>query len=347
MAVPRVFISSTCYDLSEVRDRLVSFCDSFGFESVLSENGDIFYDPNLHTHEACIKEVSNCNLFILIIGGRYGGILKGTNDQSITNAEYKEARKLGLPVFTFIKREVLNDHLIYQKNRDKDFVESISYPSIEKQTTAKEIFSFINDVRLHSTNNGFSGFQYAKDIEEYLRKQFAGMFFDFLTKQELSNQLEKTNDSVDRISIATKKIEDLLKNVYLEVGSDSTQATIDALDDKSKAVELFASISRIIEDGWFIPEVDVEEILEFHDRSLNQFLCLIEGFVVVDMTTVDNRDVKSICYEPTHKVLYEVSGQLNLEEIKNQKHLEDLFEYYKKLDLQEKRKILKSHTVPF
>ena len=44
MAVPRVFISSTCYDLQEIRFQLRRFIQDIGYEPVMSEFGDIFYD---------------------------------------------------------------------------------------------------------------------------------------------------------------------------------------------------------------------------------------------------------------------------------------------------------------
>ena len=37
MAVPRVFVSSTCYDLKYIRENLKYFIRSLGYEPVLSE----------------------------------------------------------------------------------------------------------------------------------------------------------------------------------------------------------------------------------------------------------------------------------------------------------------------
>jgi hypothetical protein len=75
MAVPRVFISSTCYDLDAIRDSLRSFIESVGFDPCLSDRGDVFYHPDLHTHDSCINEIGNCHLFVLLIGGRFGGTI--------------------------------------------------------------------------------------------------------------------------------------------------------------------------------------------------------------------------------------------------------------------------------
>src|SRR5438093_238752 len=41
MAKPRIFISSTYYDLKHIRDSLAVFVDRLGFEPILSEKGNI------------------------------------------------------------------------------------------------------------------------------------------------------------------------------------------------------------------------------------------------------------------------------------------------------------------
>jgi hypothetical protein len=46
MAKPRVFVSSTYYDLKHVRSSLDLFVESLGFEPVLSEKGNIAYSPD-------------------------------------------------------------------------------------------------------------------------------------------------------------------------------------------------------------------------------------------------------------------------------------------------------------
>lgn len=114
MAVPRVFVSSTCYDLKYIRENIKYFINNMGFESILSENGDVFYDPDQHTHDACLTEVQNCQMFVLIIGGRYGGNYR-KEDKSITNKEYEEAVKDRIPVFALVERNVWSEHFVYQK----------------------------------------------------------------------------------------------------------------------------------------------------------------------------------------------------------------------------------------
>ena len=72
MAVPRVFLSSTCYDLRELRSQIREFIIYYGYEAVLSEFGDIFFEYSTHPQDACFAEVAKCNMFVLIIGNTYG-----------------------------------------------------------------------------------------------------------------------------------------------------------------------------------------------------------------------------------------------------------------------------------
>lgn len=72
MARPRIFVSSTYYDLKHIRASLNSFIGSLGFEPVISEKGNIAYDPQLPLDESCYREAAGCDVLLLIIGGRYG-----------------------------------------------------------------------------------------------------------------------------------------------------------------------------------------------------------------------------------------------------------------------------------
>ncbi|NVK74929.1 MAG: DUF4062 domain-containing protein [Oceanospirillaceae bacterium] len=233
MAIPKVFISSTCFDLSEIREQLSKFVSSFGFDPILSDHGDVFYHPELHTHEACVHEVSNCQLFILIIGGRYGGSYTVDKTKSITNAEYEAAINHGIPVFTYIKKDVLSDHHIYTTNSKSEIANQITYPSITKQTDSLSIFNFINQVRRQNKNNSYEGFDNFGKIESHLRKQWAGMFFDFLRTKEIKSQIDATNHLLTNLKSSNAKLEELVKSLYLS-SSDNKDAISDSINSIEK-----------------------------------------------------------------------------------------------------------------
>jgi hypothetical protein len=250
VATPKVFISSTCFDLSEVREQLKRFVRSFGFEPILSEHGDVFYHPDLHTHEACVHEVSNCQLFILIIGGRFGGTYTLDKSKSITNAEYEAARTANIPVFAYVRNGVLSNHHIFRENRGKKFVNEISYPAIDKQTDAENIFNFIDSVRKSPINNAFEGFDNFNEIESHLRKQWAGMFFEFLKTREIKTQIDATNHLLNNLEGANSKLEQLVKSLYLSTSPDTSKAkkTISDIDAYSNSKKFFSEIFRYVSE---------------------------------------------------------------------------------------------------
>lgn len=67
MPTPRIFVSSTCYDLKYIRENLKFFIRNLGYEPILSEEGNVFYDPSLHVQDACLAEVPSCQVLLLII----------------------------------------------------------------------------------------------------------------------------------------------------------------------------------------------------------------------------------------------------------------------------------------
>lgn len=97
-----VFISSTCYDLRSVRNRLKNMIEEeIGMEAKLSEHANFPVDSSIGTVENCLKVVEkNADIFVLIIGSRYGYITdKG---KSVTNLEYLRAKEMNIPIYIFI-----------------------------------------------------------------------------------------------------------------------------------------------------------------------------------------------------------------------------------------------------
>lgn len=240
MAAPKVFVSSTCFDLGEVRDQLRRFIECYGFVPVLSENGDVFYHPSLHTHEACINEISHCQLFVLIIGGRFGGKYVADKEMSITNAEYLAARELKIPVFTYVRNDVLSNHHIYLANREnKDApVSKIDYPAIQTQSYALNIFQFIDEVRKSSSNNAIEGFDSFQNIEDHLRKQWSGMIFDLLKSREVKAQIDITNKLIEEMSNSSQKLEEIVKSFFISSKGEDAKTKIAKIEQIS-AVQLF------------------------------------------------------------------------------------------------------------
>lgn len=67
MAIPRIFISSTFYDLKHVREGLRNYIESLGYEAVLFEEGDILYKPKEKLDKSAYKEIENTQLVVFTL----------------------------------------------------------------------------------------------------------------------------------------------------------------------------------------------------------------------------------------------------------------------------------------
>jgi hypothetical protein len=179
---------------------------SFGHDPIMSDQAEVIFDPQIHTHASCLREVENCDVVVLVVGSRFGGAvvpkaldlidLGRVGDMSradrfwgdgmkvsITQAEILKAIQHGIPVFAFVDSSVMRDHLTYEKNKNKSIISQIEFSSIEKTETAAYIFEFINFLRLRNENNSIFEFSRFEDIEVQLKKQWSGLFQRLLSEQ--------------------------------------------------------------------------------------------------------------------------------------------------------------------
>ena len=99
----RVFISSTVEDFGPVREELRARLQSRHIEVRLSESVDFPVEPGLTSHDACLAAVKGIDVFVLLIGQRFGGKYPGT-DKSITWAEWEAAQESGAILVPLIER---------------------------------------------------------------------------------------------------------------------------------------------------------------------------------------------------------------------------------------------------
>lgn len=72
MAAPRVFISSTYYDLKHVRNDIGDFIRSLGYTPVMHDRGGVAYTQTDTIENSCYSELTTCDIVICIIGNHFG-----------------------------------------------------------------------------------------------------------------------------------------------------------------------------------------------------------------------------------------------------------------------------------
>lgn len=211
MAKPRIFVSSTYYDLKHIRASLEAFIHSFGYEPVLFESGDIGFSHDKPLDESCYNEIKNCHMQVLIIGGSYGSPESGTilsekekKDQyfkfnSITKKEFEVANKRNIPIYFFVESGVLAEYSTYKKNRDNQKV-------IYAHVSSVNIFHLLDDIYALHSGNYIKPFTKAEDISDWLKLQWAHLMSEFISNRTEQIELTKIKNSVDELNNVTNSL---------------------------------------------------------------------------------------------------------------------------------------------
>lgn len=209
MSKPRVFISSTFYDLRHVRLDLDKFIEGMGYEPVRNEEGDIPYGKDRDLQEYCYKEISTIDILVSIIGGRFGSE-SNTKDYSISQKELKTAIDEDKQVFIFIQRDVASEFKTYKDNKGSD---NIRYHYVDDP----RIYPFIEEIYSLQKNNNIKEFETTDDIIKYLREQWAGLFKKFIDEQHLAKEAVVIRD-IESTAKTLRTLVDYIQSVNQDKG---------------------------------------------------------------------------------------------------------------------------------
>ena len=68
----RIFLSSTCVDLVDLRSGLKESLEDMGYQVWASEFPDFPVDSSLHAQDNCLRNVEYADQYVLILNDRYG-----------------------------------------------------------------------------------------------------------------------------------------------------------------------------------------------------------------------------------------------------------------------------------
>jgi hypothetical protein len=180
MAKPRVFVSSTYYDLRTVRDDLDRFIREIGYEPVRHERGHISYGREESPEAYAYREIDFCDIVVCVVGGRFG-TTSSDGSSSITQKELKSAVERGKQVYIFVEDSVHYEHRHFQANKS---VNGVRYSAVDDV----KIHEFLEEVYALPKGNPVFSFSVSADITRVLREQWAGMFQRLLSESALKPQ---------------------------------------------------------------------------------------------------------------------------------------------------------------
>ncbi|TLE15118.1 DUF4062 domain-containing protein [Vibrio cholerae] len=203
MAKPRIFVSSTYFDLKQVRSDLERFIHEQGYDPVLNEKGHISYGSQEKLEEYCYKEIKQCDILVSIIGGRYGS-QSHESEYSVSNKELKKALEEGKQVYIFIDSAVATEYRTYQINKDN---KEIKYASVDDV----KVYEFLEEVYDLPKNNTIHNFNSAEDITTFLLEQWAGLFQRLLNDESKKKEVNLINKLSSTSEILNSLVEYLVE----------------------------------------------------------------------------------------------------------------------------------------
>ena len=279
MSNPRIFISSTCYDLRQIREDLERFIKELGYEPVRSETGSIPYGKEAAPEEYAYREVELCDIVVSIIGGRFGTESQHEKDVSISQKELQLASERGIQVFIFIEQNVLSEFSTYQLNKDN---KEIKYRFVDDI----RVYEFIERIHSLPKKNPIASFATATDITKYLRMQWAGLFQRFLQDQKRIGEIK----ILEEMKSVAGTLQQLV-NFLTEERRSKDDAIRNILMSNHPAFRRFAALTKTPYRVYF---TDLNE--------LNTWL-RVRGWKVVDKENLDNDSIMEWFEKDSEKYL--------------------------------------------
>jgi hypothetical protein len=235
------------------------FIDSSGHNPVLSEFYKFPVNPTKNTIDNCIESVKkDADIFVLIVGNRYGGLLK--SGKSITNTEFLTAKSKGIPIYTFIDKKILSIISVWEKNRDGNFKDIVD---------STKIFEFVSEIRNEQKLWTFE-YEKAGDIISILKTQLSYLF---------KNSLEKSTKYDNKVDFFLEKnVTNQALNIVLEKESNDffeLDFLCQVLIDELKKIEPLKNDSKyrmLLDTKKGIHEKS--EIIDWMGDQMNQILNL-------------------------------------------------------------------------
>ena len=162
-----IFLSSTCYDLTDLRAEVGKFLIEKGHTLLLSDRNNFPVEMGKHRHDVCIDNVGKCDLFILVIDSRYGADYYKEPSISITWAEFREAIRTKRQAIALVRREVFNERQTCRKNQ------KLKNPFVPFYADNIKIFDIIDEIQKNENGIWMQPFDNSIDVKETLENIYA------------------------------------------------------------------------------------------------------------------------------------------------------------------------------
>ena len=251
----KIFISSTCYDLIDIRAEVNFTLKEAGLTPIMSDqlNSDFNIKTNTNSIETCLINLRNSDMVIFILSKRYGSKLgkSGFEDISATHLEYKEAVKQNKTILFYLRDRLEADFNLFKKINKASKLSWISEKDIGLFEIIKEHTKLTNTKK----NNWFYSFSNSIDLKERLKIDLE----NDITQIKLDSILKSGNTPYLVVKYEIKTIEPSKLELYLIVENIGIQPALDPV----VAITRADTYQEILDNNFY------DDILNYQITTLN------------------------------------------------------------------------------
>lgn len=198
----RVFIASTDKDLKYARASIAEKIEALGFETVIFERGSFVIDPELHSHDTCLRSVETSDILLLILDKRSGGPYRGKKgNPSITEKEYETAINNNIPIIILVNQRLEQERFdrigkireTYPKISDKELLSRLKNTKTRYADSAK-LLVFLQKIHKSAVGNYIN---YFDDLRQLNEKVIRGL-------KALTPTILRKLSSIQRTDVTTR-----------------------------------------------------------------------------------------------------------------------------------------------
>jgi len=165
----KVFISSTIFDLWDLRREIGDLIKNLGYSVLMSDDfdSDFTIEFNVNSIETCLINLKNSDIVLFILDRRYGGKLgkAGYKNISATQMEYELAIQENKKFFFYVRDKVEVEYTIFKNGK----FDEMKFPWV----LSKEIFEFFEshkNLKIDGHNNYYKSFNSSVDLKKAVEK---------------------------------------------------------------------------------------------------------------------------------------------------------------------------------
>lgn len=281
----QVFVSSTCYELRDLRAMVKVWLDQHCIVPIMSEEGGFPHIDGMPPYATCLRALEECPLAIIIIDRQYGqtfddwGPYQQYSGLSPTHAEIRHALESGIRALIYVQSDTLNFYEVWCKNSNAF---KVSPPKGLNEATLK----MIHELKMRKPAPWIERFTNVTELLKSLNSEVVNQLYSHLHDRQKQTidlaayLLEKISEAAPEVR---KQIEDGL-NPSLVLERDMLQRQLVAVESelkktKDSSKEKIAALEH--------EKSDTQTRLETIERQLINMSLLLARAVMKDASWLD------------------------------------------------------------